>query len=270
MHVATMPRIVHLLKAAALCTLLLAPASLEVRAQEAPKPATHSQLKHAYVRLVTATTDAAKTNAQAVVDAASRQARYKALVDLLDHGNRGVRSMAACGLTAVAAKEAVPQLVHRFVHEPKNEVRVELTRTIRALSPKKPGALFLRYLGEQDYRHRYRALLGVGAFGHRGMTPAMISHMRLVLSGFGRAAVQFTTQRAYIRDWNLVSGGSGLVVTEIADPVIDVVTTGVTMDVQVRRVELSLVVQVLQTHSGQSFGAEPEAWSLWWNNSQQR
>src|SRR5262249_50383999 len=40
------------------------------------------------------------------------------------------------------------------------------------------------------------------------------------------------TQRAYIADWELISGGTGLVVVEVADPIIETFQEGVVLEVR--------------------------------------
>ena len=47
-----------------------------------------------------------------------------------------------------------------------------------------------------------------------------------------RVHVSVITQRSYVQDYELVSGGTGLVVSEVADPVIDTFQDGVVLDVR--------------------------------------
>lgn len=55
---------------------------------------------------------------------------------------------------------------------------------------------------------------------------------RVTASNGQRVHVSVITQRSYVQDYELVSGGTGLVVSEVADPVIDTFQDGVVLDVR--------------------------------------
>ncbi len=55
---------------------------------------------------------------------------------------------------------------------------------------------------------------------------------RVTASNGQRVHVSVITQRAYVQDYELVSGGTGLVVQEVADPVVSTFQEGVILDVQ--------------------------------------
>ncbi|MGE3166409.1 MAG: hypothetical protein AB7O52_16010 [Planctomycetota bacterium] len=60
----------------------------------------------------------------------------------------------------------------------------------------------------------------------------IVTAPRVTASNGQRVYVSVITQRAYIQDYELVSGGTGLVVQEVADPVIGTFQDGVILDVQ--------------------------------------
>lgn len=55
---------------------------------------------------------------------------------------------------------------------------------------------------------------------------------RVTASNGQRVHVSVITQRSYVQDYELVSGGTGLIVSEVADPVIDTFQDGVVLDVR--------------------------------------
>lgn len=60
----------------------------------------------------------------------------------------------------------------------------------------------------------------------------IITAPRVTASNGQRVYVSVITQRAYVQDYELVSGGTGLVVQEVADPVVATFQDGVILDVQ--------------------------------------
>lgn len=60
----------------------------------------------------------------------------------------------------------------------------------------------------------------------------IITAPRVTASNGQRVYVSVITQRAYVQDYELVSGGTGLVVQEVADPVVGTFQDGVILDVQ--------------------------------------
>ena len=103
----------------------------------------------------------------------------------------------------------------------------------------------------------------MGVFPDRRLARRLVKHMHLTIGGFGTASISVVTQRAYIRNWNLISGGNGLNVIEVPDPEIDVMETGVTLEVRVATIELSMTVELLETINGQRWGKDPHAWAAW-------
>ena len=84
--------------------------------------------------------------------------------------------------------------------------------------------------------------------------------MRLTYSEFGRGFFAQVTQRAYIADYELVSGGTEFSIVEVADPIVRTSQTGVALDVKVRKVEMVARLRALVKSSGQDFGTDLAAW----------
>ncbi|RME71073.1 MAG: HEAT repeat domain-containing protein, partial [Planctomycetota bacterium] len=195
--------------------------------------------------------------------AADRHARLHALVRRLDHGYSPVRIYAAEKILALGERGAVGALVRRCVREPNRNVRRHLTAVLRAFDEPETAALFVRHLADPEPAHRFRTLQNLGVFRDRRVVPVLVRRLRLLASGFPQAAASFTTERAYIRGWRLISGGTGNQVVEVPDPEIDVLRTGVRLEVRVRLVEIQLTVELLRDLTGQRLGAEPAAWERW-------
>ncbi|MFC1706756.1 HEAT repeat domain-containing protein [Planctomycetota bacterium] len=239
-----------------------APAEKKRRPVERDRKAEREVAK-AIARAVTAETDEVRASAAALVAAAEPLTRFWALADALDHGHRDVRLCAARGLRDLGDGAAIPRIVRQIVHEKKNDVRVELTRVVASFGATGVGTLYTPYLKEKKYQRRFRALQGMGVFPDTRLVRRLVQHLRLTLSGFPQVSSSFTTQRAYIRSWRMVSGGTGNRVVEIPDPEIDVLTTGVSLEVRVRRIEVSMTVELLQELTSQSFGVDANAWADW-------
>ncbi|MFQ5654008.1 MAG: secretin and TonB N-terminal domain-containing protein [Planctomycetota bacterium] len=60
----------------------------------------------------------------------------------------------------------------------------------------------------------------------------IVTAPRVTASNGQRVHVSVITQRAYVQDYELVSGGTGLIVQEVADPVVDTFQDGVVLDVR--------------------------------------
>lgn len=191
-----------------------------------------------------------------------------ALKSLRDGSAKGVREakrVEACEeLGRIADRGTVQDLVDAAVRDRAKAVRIAATKALRSIGDPSAALRFLPYLESAEVRRRIRALQGLSVFRDRRSVRVLIQRASQIVSGFGRAAVSFTVERAYISGWRLVSGGTGNQVVEVADPEVDVVRTGVSMDVKVRQVELSFVVAILEDLTGQaSLGTDPAAWADW-------
>ena len=121
------------------------------------------------------------------------------------------------------------------------------------------------YLKSASRSERTHAANALEVFPSRHAMPELIRTLRLSWSGFGRAAVFQGTQRAYIGDYELVSGGTGFSIIEVADPVVRTTQTGTVLDVDVVRAELVARLRAMNRISGRDFGADVARWQRWWN-----
>ena len=114
---------------------------------------------------------------------------------------------------------------------------------------------------------RTRAANAISLFPQREVVGDILGTMRKTWAGFGRAYTMQVTQRAYISDYELVSGGTGFSIVEVADPVVQTNLEGVSLDVKVRRVELVARLRALHKITGQKFGTDLKAWQNWWEKN---
>mgnify|MGYP000063652261 CR=1 FL=1 len=91
-----------------------------------------------------------------------------------------------------------------------------------------------------------RALGALVMFPHQKAAEEVIETIHYSWAGFGRGYMYQGTQRAFIADYELVSGGTGFSIVEVADPVVRNMQTGVVLDVDVKRVEGRLRRKVLE------------------------
>lgn len=182
-----------------------------------------------------------------------------------------VRLLAMGELARRKAAPAAPRLAEAALEDPKQVAREAALVALAAL-PEDPrvSAYFVRSLGRDHVFQRVHAVQALAAFPSRDAVPALIMVLRESTSGFGRAHITIETQRAYIQDFELTSGGSGLVVAEVADPVVGTQSEGVSLDTKVIQWERTSVVKTLRRLTGQPFGAEPDAWERWWRESRER
>lgn len=228
--------------------------------QSKPDAALVFSLKGAIERAVTGEKEETRAAALEKLREAPPLERAEALVESLGHGVGKVRIFAANALAEEGERRAIGPLAFAAVREPEKGVRVEIFRAMKRLDV--PGtALFFRpYLREDAPARRARALLGIAIFPDARVVPALVEHLRITASGYGRASVSETVERAVIAGWQVVSGGPPNNVVEVAEPELGTVRTGVSMDVKVKRAEIELTVAVLQTLTGEKIGADPDAW----------
>jgi hypothetical protein len=230
-----------------------------------PDPAAVARAKKALERAAAAEKDeAARDAALADLRAAPKIARFEALARALESSSgKRVRILAAREMAEMRERAAAPVIVQAIVREADRPARIEMTRALRAVDAPDTAVFFTRNLIDSDPKRRIRAMQGLSVFRDRRAVEALVQFVEVTASGFGKAAIEVTVDRAYVKDWQLVSGGTGLTVVEVPDPEIDIVRTGVAMDVQVRRVEMRFAVGLLQDLTGAGIGADAGAWRAW-------
>jgi hypothetical protein len=175
-----------------------------------------------------------------------------------------VRALASRGLARFSDPGTVRTLSLVAVTDRHRSVRDTSLQSLKAIDSPTVTAHFVPFLKDRSPRRRVHAANAISVFPDPKAMPALIATLHLSWAGFGRGFTVQATQRAYVSDYELVSGGTGFSIVEVADPVIQTNTTGVALDVDVRRVELRTRLRTMKKISGQDFGTDVEKWQSWW------
>jgi hypothetical protein len=212
--------------------------------------------------------DAETATARARVEALEPAARARAFAAaLLGSELRDARRLAARELAAAKSPDAPRLLVRAALEDPFPSVRRESLAALERLAdPETPGR-FIPALRSRSPQVRTRAAEALARFPAPQAVDELIDTLHLTWAGFGRGYMMQVTQRAYIADYELVSGGTGFSIVEVADPVVRTNVTGVALDVDVRRVELRARLRALHRITGQNFGTDVERWRAWWKDN---
>ena len=159
-------------------------------------------------------------------------------------------------------------LTHVAVHDGRKSVRDEALRVLQDWGDPDVALGFVPYLSSNESRERINAVRALNVFPDRRAVGAMIETTEIVWAGFGRVHFAQIVQRAYVKDYELVSGGTGQVVSEVADPIVDTILEGVVLDIDVRRAEAISRIATLERMTGQRFGSDFGAWAKWWKEEQ--
>ncbi|MGE3166069.1 MAG: hypothetical protein AB7O52_14275 [Planctomycetota bacterium] len=159
-------------------------------------------------------------------------------------------------------------LAHVAITDVRRSVRDEALSTLKTWSQPDTALSFIPYLSAGDERQRINAARALNVFPDRRSVGPLIKQATKIAAGFGRAHIVNVVQRSYVKDYELVSGGTGLVVQEVADPVVDVFQDGVVLDIDIHKAEIISYVGALQRSTGMTFGTDFEAWQKWWAENQ--
>jgi hypothetical protein len=148
-------------------------------------------------------------------------------------------------------------------------VRETSVRSLRALDRSDAGDLIVPHLASDEPEHRVRASDALVIFPSAQAPGALIAvGLRLAWADFGRGYFFQGTERAYIADYELVSGGTGFSIIEVADPVVRRLSTGVALDVDVQKVEQTVHLRNLRALTGEDHGEDFAAWKSWWEEKE--
>ncbi len=201
---------------------------------------------------------------------APEQQRWWVLSRKIRSSRSRERQLAARLVSELTIVQPVRTLAHLAVRDRVRSVRDEALRTLSGWQVPDVAIAFLPYLEGENDRLRVNAARALNIFPDPRAVPVLMRSLYKVWAGFGRAHFAQLVQRSYVKDYELVSGGTGLVVSEVADPVIDVFLEGVVIDVKVRRAEATSRIAALQEITGESFGMDFEAWERWWQEERRR
>lgn len=156
------------------------------------------------------------------------------------------------------------RLTHLAITDSKRSIRDEALRALESWEEPDTVLTFIPYLSSGNERMRINAARALNVMPDRRAVGPLIQTAHYIWAGFGRTHIAVLTQHAFVSDYELVSGGTGLVVQEVADPVVDTFQEGVVLDVDIRRAEAFARVAALQAITGQKFGTNFGQWASWW------
>jgi hypothetical protein len=199
----------------------------------------------------------------------SDAAAVPVLIRKADSQSLPVRRLAIQELGRRKAQAAELALAKVAVEDPKSKARGDALNALGQLGQTTTARkYFLRSVARKKSPFkRTHAAEAVGRFpmAGNGAVPVLIRALRETTSNFGKANISVLTQRAYIQDFELSSGGTGNVVAEVADPVIGSFSEGTTLEMKVTLWERVTLLKVLRKLTGQDFGPKPDRWQRWWN-----
>lgn len=177
------------------------------------------------------------------------------------------RRLAARELAKHTSSTGLASLARSAMVDDYRSIRDQSLESLKKIDAENTAMFFVPGLRNENPHIRTRAANAISIFPNRAAVPELLTTMRMTWSGFGRAFMMQVTQRAYISDYELVSGGTGFSLVEVADPVVKTNLEGVALDVKVRRVEMVARIRALHKITGQDFGANVRAWENWWEKN---
>ncbi|MGE0706602.1 MAG: HEAT repeat domain-containing protein [Planctomycetota bacterium] len=193
------------------------------------------------------------------------------LVSALRGGEtRETRRLAARELGRRKAQAAEAELARTAVDDARHEVR---NAALDALAQTGVGTRthdeLIRGLSHPSVFGKAHAADALARFPARRAIPVLITKLIETTGGFGRVSITIKTDRAYISDYQLTSGGNGQTAAEVADPTVSRSTEGVSLEVKVIAWYRERIVSALHSATGQSFGDDAGAWRRWWKAHEQ-
>lgn len=164
-------------------------------------------------------------------------------------------------------KKFHPLLSRTALADPSRKLRKAALDTLEGKKDPDSALYFVKALGAESPILRINAASALMRFPDRRVVSTLIRTLRYESGDFGRAHWAQITQRAYIQDFELSSGGTGLAVAEVADPVVGGFTSGVVLDVHIKKVEWESKAQVLTYITGQDYGTDQVAWANWYKKN---
>lgn len=179
-----------------------------------------------------------------------------------------VRLFAAGELGRRKAKAAEVRLAQVAYRDTQSKARGAALSALKSIGPTKAREVFIRGLKSKSVFESGHAAGALAAFPTKRAIPALIHRLRESTGGFGVVSMSVVTDRAYIRDFELTSGGTGQQLAEVADPVIGKSTEGVSLEVKVIQWYREAVIGALQRTTGRTFGGDAAKWEAWWKAQQ--
>lgn len=184
----------------------------------------------------------------------------------LKHKKAGVRWLSARTLAVHRNKpERINPLYRRALVDPAPVVRREAVRSLKVTQDPVFAKLFAKNLQNPKQRLRMTAAEALGELGMAEGIEPLVGALRAARAGTPaggvRANISVTTQRAYVKDFDVEIAQAAV----IADPVVDIVTEGVVLDVTVVgiSVERGAYTGALRRLTGVDLGNDFRAWERW-------
>ena len=203
-----------------------------------------------------------------------REALREALRGELVSLQPGRRSIAALALRRIAPGQEVRELLLRAALDRSSQVRREAALALRATG--EPGVVvpLVRALGSESGAVRINAAESLGHAGFEAAVPALVHHMA-DMAGAAQGGggprppgghVSIGSQVAYVSDFDVeIAQGAS-----IADPIVNVVTSGVVLEARSYGMqeytyvtELRTVRRSLKLLTGHDAGNKAEKWQAW-------
>lgn len=166
-------------------------------------------------------------------------------------------------LEGEARRDVIGALVRSSLGDASRGVRVQSLAGLREFEADEVAPRIFPELRSRDVERRLRAVGALAVVPHPKAAEEIVATLDLAWAGFGRGYFLSGEQRAYVADYDLVSGGTGFSVAEVADPVVRTVSSGVSLEVDIQRVEMRVRRKVLTKLLGADPGPDPRRWKAW-------
>lgn len=188
---------------------------------------------------------------------------FRTALSALKHPQPSVRWMAARTLTRFRDEpQRIKPLYRMGLYDASAPVRDAATEALAVTQDEAFVRLFARGIDHPHTGIRVHAIEALGALGQKAAVPHLIAALA---DGGGpvRNNIAVTTQRAYLKDFD-VEVAQGAV---IADPIVDVVQDGAILDVAVVHVSIvrTRAAASLARLTGQRLGTDFAAWRRYWD-----
>lgn len=188
---------------------------------------------------------------------------------LRDASSKKVRSLCAQQLAGHESPETIHELARSLVLDSSGSTRELCLDALEGFEDQlTPAKTLVHFLDDEEDSNRIRAAAALARFPNPGAVPAMIQTLRMVWSGFGQTYFQMTKEQAYLADYDVQAESFGNSTVEIADPIIGVLRSGISLESKVQRVEAYVRVEALLRVTGQNFGLDQQAWENWYRSQE--
>ncbi|HAK94980.1 MAG TPA: hypothetical protein DCM87_08240 [Planctomycetes bacterium] len=177
------------------------------------------------------------------------------------------RRLAARELERFRTDHATGALAVAMIADKDADVRASALAALEKRRDPKTGEHCIPYLLSADKDLRIRSSMALQAFPTIRAVPSLFLTIHKIWTGGQRSYFFQGAMRAYIGDYELVSGGTAYTLTEAADPIVRFSETGVVLDVKIARSEETIHIQTLETITGRSFGKDAGKWREWWKTA---